>query len=512
LAWEALLLYARFRVDRGDQMIKRIAGLVVIAVLCAGAYTGYRFVTFEAPGRIVAEPDQTPFDGDEIARLLSEAIRFPTISRYDRNVDHAVFDGFNGWFDDNFPRLAALETQWFTHGRVLSWTGSRPELDPILLMGHFDVVPVVAGTESDWTHPPFSGAIADGYVWGRGAIDMKGPTIGLAYALEQLIAAGFKPERTILIALHPDEEVSGETGAVEMAAWLKERGIAPILAVDEGGIISDGLVPGVETDVALIGVGEKGYISLEITAHAPGGHSSTPNAETAVTRLASAITRLKARPFAGGIDGPVRTMYETLAPELSGFQRYLVTNLWLYEPVLAAYLSAGATTNASLRTTIAPTMLEGSPKENVLPATAKATVNLRIHPRDSVESVIAHVERAVKADDITVGLAPGNPSEPAAFSDTQGGVWQAVSQTVASVFPDALVTPSLVLGGTDSRHYKDVAQNIYRFSPLRLDPDMRLGIHGTNERIRIEDLAGMARFYTHLVKRTHGANAFDADK
>ncbi len=490
-------------------MIKRLVGLVLAAVLAVGAYTVYRFVNFEAPGRIAAEADTTGFDRDEIARLLSEAIGFPTISRYDRQIDQAVFDGFNGWFDVSFPRLTGLETHWFTDGRMLVWTGSKPDLDPILLMGHFDVVPVVAGTEGDWVHPPFSGAIADGHVWGRGAVDMKGPTIGLAYALEQMIKAGFQPERTILIALHPDEEVSGETGAVEMAAWLKARGISPILAVDEGGIVSDGLIPGVDTEVALIGVGEKGYLSLEITASAKGGHSSMPDSETAVTRLASAITQLKMSPFAGGIEGPVRTMYETIAPQLPAFQRYLVANLWLFEPVMAAALTSNATANASLRTTIAPTMLEGSPKENVLPASAVATVNLRIHPRDTVEGVIAHVERAVKAPDIAVGLAPGNPSEPAPFSDTQGGVWQAVSQTVASVFPDALVTPSLVLGGTDSRHYKGVAQNIYRFSPLRLDPDMRLGIHGTNERIRLEDLEGVVRFYTHLVGRVHSANAFD---
>ena len=490
-------------------MIKRFVLLVLVTLVGLGLYTGWRMMSFEAPGQISAAPDDTPFDTGEIAALLSEAIRFPTISRADGQIDHAVFDAFNGWFDDTFPLLAGLETKWFDHGRLLFLHGTDPDLDPVLLMGHFDVVPVVPGTESEWRHPPFAGEIAEGFVWGRGALDMKGPTVGLAYALERLMEQGFVPQRTLIIALHPDEEVGGPNGAVAMGQWLKGQGIAPILAVDEGGVVSRGLVPGVDRDVAMIGVGEKGYLSLEIVARGEGGHSSMPPPDTAVTRLSDAVTRLKLTPFAGGVDGPVRTMYETIAPELPAYQRYLIANLWLYEPVMAAAMSGVPAANASLRTTIAPTMLEGSPKENVLPITAVATVNFRIHPRDSVESVMAHVSRAVAADDITVRLAPGHPSEPAPYSDTDGAVWRAVSHTVASIFPEALVTPSLVLGATDSRHYKGVAQNIYRFSPFVLTAQMRPGIHGTNERIRVDDLDELVRFYTHLIGQVQGAGAFD---
>lgn len=481
-----------------------------IALVALAAVVLWRATALE-PAHYAADPwDGQSFSEEILAQELSAAIRFRTISRQDGVTDDDAFASFYRWMGRTYTHITPYEAEQFEWSRLYHIPGTNPALQPLLIMGHIDVVPVVPGTEKDWIKPPYAGEIEEGYLWGRGALDMKGPTVTMLHALNTKLATGFKPERPIYLAIHHDEEIGGQNGAIAIATWLKENNIRPKLAFDEGGLIASGLVPGVERAVGMIGVGEKGYLTLEIIAPGAGGHSSTPPRKTAVGKLARAIARLEDNPFPGGLEGPVATMYQTLGAEMSFGQRLMFANLWLFRPVIEAVMAEQEAADASLRTTIAPTMLEGSPKENVLAIKAKALVNFRIHPRDNVEGVIARVKEVIDDPDIEIRIPEdGWPSEPSPFSDTQGPVWRQLTTTIAEVWPGLMISPSLTLGATDSRHYREVSDNVYRFAPFTVTPDLRGGVHGTNERIALSDLVPMAQFYWRLVENTHSADAFE---
>ncbi len=497
-----------------NKMLKRLVLGIFATIIIVAVVTIWRAANFEAP-RITADPwpsaDQAPdIDEDKLVADLAKAITFKTISNQSNEIDELEFTSFLKWYDQAFPHVSALPLKTFNkYGRVYKWEGTQPDLKPILVMGHYDVVPVVPGTEDQWQEPPYAGHISDGYIWGRGAMDMKGPTITLSNVIDRMIATGYQPERTVYLALHQDEEVGGTLGAVAMAKWMADEGINPILAVDEGGAIAAGIIPGVAQDVAMIGTGEKGYYSLQLTAPGKGGHSSMPPKKTAVGKLSAALVRLENSEFDGGLAGPVRDMYLALGDSVPSYQKYLFANLWLYQPVIEMVMGAEPSANATLRTTIAPTMLEASPKENVLAIEAKAIVNFRIHPHDSKQVVRDHVRKVIRDPEIKIDDTQTFGDEPSPFSDTSGPVWQLVSTTVASIYPEAIVVPSLTVGATDSRHYKAVSDNIYRLSPMRVTEELRGGIHGTNERIAVADLKPMAYLYWRLLDRATKADAFD---
>lgn len=494
-------------------MLKRLVQVALAAIVVVAVVTIWRASTFEAP-RITAEPwpspEQAPaIDEAKLIADLAKSITFKTISNQSNEIDEGEFTRFLAWYDATFPHVSTLPVEIFnTYGRVYKWEGTRPDLKPILMMGHYDVVPVVPGTEDIWQEPPYAGHIRDGFIWGRGAMDMKGPTIVLSNVIDRMIATGYQPERTVYLALHQDEEVGGKLGAVAMAAWMAEQGINPILSVDEGGAIAAGIIPGVEQDVAMIGTGEKGYYSLELIAPGKGGHSSMPPKKTAVGKLAAALVKLENSEFDGGLAGPVRDMYLALGDTVPAYQKYMLANLWIAQPLIEMAMEADPSANATLRTTIAPTMLQASPKENVLAIEAKAIVNFRIHPHDSKQVVRDHVRRVINDPEIKIQEAQSFGDEPSPFSDTSGPVWNLVSTSVAAVYPQAIVVPSLTVGATDSRHYKEVSDNIYRLSPMRVTEDLRGGIHGTNERIAVADLKPMAYLYWRLLDRATKADAF----
>lgn len=488
--------------------------LIGVAVVLLAVVTIWRAATFTAPQIVVDQWPQAgqepPLDEDKLVHDVATSIQFKTISTQHGYIDEEQFGGFLAWFDQAMPHLAQLPYQKFgKFGRVYIWEGSNPDLQPIHLMGHYDVVPVVPGTEVKWQEQPYSGHIVDGYIWGRGAMDMKGPTVTLANVIDKMIETGFRPERSIYFSLHQDEEVGGALGAQEMAKWFDVEGINPILSVDEGGAIAAGIIPGVDQDVAMIGTAEKGYYTLQLVAPGSGGHSSMPPRQTAVGKLAAAIVRLETSQFPGGLEGPVEQMYMGLGDVVPGYQKYMLANLWFARPLIEIAMTGNPSANASLRTTIAPTMLHASIKENVLAIEAVATVNFRIHPRDSKESVREFVRAAIQDDDIIIREGDTFGDEPSPYSDTHGPVWKLVSETTASIYPDAIVVPSLTVGATDSRHYKGVTDNIYRLSPMRVTEELRGGIHGTNERIAVSDILPMAQLYWRLLEQSSKADAFD---
>jgi carboxypeptidase PM20D1 len=378
------------------------------------------------------------------------------------------------------------------------WQGSDPSLDPLLLLAHQDVVPVPPETEARWSQPPWDGVIADGFVWGRGAMDDKGNLLAILEAVETLAARGFAPPRTVYLAFGHDEEVGG-TGAKGVAELLTSRGVRAEFVLDEGMAVVEGLVPGLEPPAALIGVAEKGYCSVRLVVEQAGGHSSTPPPHTAVGILATAIHRLERAPMPARLDGVTRSLFDYLAPELALGPRVAFANLWAFEWAVKRALASNPGTNAALRTTTAPTMIQGSPKDNVLPNRAEAVVNFRILPGDDVDAVVAHVNAAVSDDQVQVETL-GPCTNPSPVSDPESGSFALMQRTIGEVFPGVLVAPALVLGGTDARYYTGVSDDVYRFSPYRFDMSDLSRAHGIDERISVEHHADAIRFYARLIE------------
>ncbi|HET9445935.1 MAG TPA: M20/M25/M40 family metallo-hydrolase, partial [Steroidobacteraceae bacterium] len=322
---------------------------------------------------------------------LSTALRFETIS-YDDRTDALAFARFRDWLVETYPRFhaSAQRTVVADGTLVYEWTGRDLSLRPIVLMAHQDVVPVAEPQR--WTHPAFSGAIADGYIWGRGALDDKSSLIAIMEAAESLVAAGHAPERSIIFVFGHDEE-SGGSGARAAAQSLAGRGIRAEFVLDEGGLsISD--APLTNKPLTLVGIAEKGYLSLQLEVKVAGGHSNAPGERTAVDVLAKALVAIRNNSFEPRYAGVTQAMLDAIAPHTPPVTRAAIANSWLFAPLLLRELSATPQGAALLHTTIAPTMLQGSPKQNVLPSVATATINLRILPGDRIADVIAHVREA----------------------------------------------------------------------------------------------------------------------
>ncbi len=489
----------------------------IVAVLAAGLLllAGVLVArTLRATSRQVAvEPAvAVTVDAAAAAEGLAGALRFRTVSYQDpAQFDGAQFRGLHAYLEQRFPRVHRALTREVVsdYSLLYTWEG-RGSAAPALLLGHLDVVPIETGTEDQWHEPPFGGVIADGYIWGRGAIDDKGSVVAILEAIEVLLGTGFEPPRTVILAFGHDEEVSGRHGAMVMARRLAERDIAPALVLDEGGSILEGLVPGVVAPVASIGLAEKGYVSVELTAQGSGGHSSMPPRRTAIGVLSQAVERLQTHPVPSNLDAAMSQSFAHLGPELPFPMRLVFANLWLFGPVVAHQMSAAPATDAIIRTTTAPTMFQAGVKENQLPQAARAVVNFRILPGETVETVLQHVRDTVSDPEVTVRTL-GEGNDPSPVSPSDGAAFNLLARTVRATFSGTLVTPFLVLGGTDARHYTGLTPNVYRFVPMRTRPDDLARFHGTNERLGVEDYAGMIRFYVGLLRGLDDLSAVSAE-
>jgi len=440
-----------------------------------------------------------PDHAETLARLLT----FETVTHDDETrIDWDAFSAMQAFLAERFPlAFSRLTVERINeHGLLMEWQGSEPGLEPVVLMAHQDVVPIAPGTGSDWPHPPFGGVIADGYVWGRGAMDDKASLAAILEATEALLASGHAPRRSIFLAFGHDEEIGGRAGAAAMAAELARRGARPVLVLDEGGIVSKGLVPGVDSAVALIGVAEKGYLTLSLETRGAGGHSSMPPRATALGAISRAISRLEAEPFPPDTRFAVE-MFRYLGSELSFAKRLVFANTWITAPLLEGVLSGEPSTDAVIRTTTAPTVLEGGNKENVLPAHARALVNFRLLPGDSVETVIARVTAVI--DDPLVDVTVwGDAIEPSPVSPSEGPSWRLIADAARAASGDdaMLPAPFLVVGGTDARHFAGLSDHVYRFLLLPMGDGDLERFHGTAERIAITDHAAMIDFYVRVIK------------
>jgi carboxypeptidase PM20D1 len=489
-------------------MKRWLARLLVLAAVLLAFLIGNALRVRPAPrGGPPRDPDPA-IDRNAAAAHLAESIRFRTISHQDAAQDDVVqLDGLQAFLVRTYPKTHAALTHEDvgTRGRLYTWTGSDASLKPILLMAHGDVVPIAPGTESAWTHPPFEGRIADGFVWGRGAMDDKGSLVAILEAVEMLVARGFRPARTVHLSFGFDEEVGGREGAVAVARALAQRGVRLAWVLDEGGVVTERVMPGVARALAGIAVTEKGYVSVELVAAAEGGHSAMPRTPTAIGRLAAAVDRIERHPFPPRLVEPWRTALQRVGPEMSLGPRVALGNLWLFAPLVARRLTAQPSTDAWVRTTTAPTILEAGVKENVLPQTARAVVNFRMLPGDTRAGVLAHVRALVNDDRVTATILEHSVSEAAPVSRTDGDGFRVIAAAATRAFPDALVIPTMVMGATDSRHFTAIADDIYRFIPRRMTPEDMPRLHGTNERLEIVGLAREIETYREIVEA--GASA-----
>ena len=487
--------------------MKRIltAAVLLLLLLVAVVLLRARALTSLQPPPV--EPVTIQVDAGAIAARFAGALRYPTISNQDRaEIDRDAFLGLHEYLRQSFPRVhATLERETVNDLSLLyTWRGSEPDLPPVLLMGHLDVVPVIPGTEAEWRHPPFAGEIADGQVWGRGALDDKSTVVSLLEAVEALLADGFRPRHTIYLAFGHDEEVGGPQGAARIAETLAARGVQPYaLVLDEGGAIVDGMVPGVAGPVAIIGIAEKGFLSLELRVDGEGGHSSTPPEHTAIGILARAITRLEEHPFPARLDGAVEAMFRYLAPEMGLGGRIAFANLWLFRPFIVNRLLSDRTSASMVRTTTAVTMVRGGVKDNVLPITATAVVNHRILPGETRATVIERV-RAIVDDERVQIRDVSSSQDPSPVSDPDSEPFRLLGRTIRQVVddPELAVAPYLVMGGTDAKWYAGRSPFVFRFLPVRIGAEGLRLAHGTNERISVENLVLAVRTFIQLIRNT----------
>ena len=483
------------------RFLLRLLGLGILLLLLLLVVNTLRLPSHQLTG--VAPAPAVPLADSALARLAG-AVRIPTVSTTDfAQTDTAQFGRFGRYLRQAFPKVhAQLKLEKFNdYGLLFSWAGTNPALKPVLLLGHYDVVPVLPGTESKWAHPPFAGTLADGYLYGRGTLDDKASVLAQLEAVEYLLGTGFRPARTVLLAFGHDEETLGRRGAGAMAAELSRRGIRPEFVLDEGGTVKTDGVPGVERPVALVGISEKGYLTLELTATGKGGHSSMPPAQTSIGELAAAVVKLEQNPFPARLEGGDDHLLDYLASEVPLGKRLAFANRWLFAPFIIKTMSGTASGNATLRTTTEPTILRAGAKENVLAIDAMATINFRLLLGDSVAGVVREVRRIIADDKISIKVLP-NTSAPSPVSDPAAASFQQLHRTIRSVFPAAIVAPYVVVGATDARQYAALSPNVYRFLPAQMDQKAIESMHGSNERMPVANYPKMVQFYATLIRNS----------
>ena len=483
--------------------MKKIALTLLAALLILVICIGVNTLRFTSKQLNVAAIEGIQVDTARAAQTLSAAVQLATISY--QNPEDAVDQPFielAQLISDRFPAVTQNLQKTVINKKSLlyKWQGKNPQLKPITFLAHLDVVPAEQGTLEQWTYPPFSGAIAEGFIWGRGTLDDKSAVLGTLEAVEYLIATGFVPDRTVYLAFGHDEEIGGNQGAAKIAEYMAQQGVISLFTLDEGMVVLNKQLSPAGIDTAVIGIAEKGYATLKLTADAEGGHSSMPASSTAIGILAQAIAALEQNQLPSKFADTVEQTFSFLGPEMGLLDRIMFANQWLFGNTIISALERKTSTAAMIRTTTAITMLEGGFKENAVPSQAGATVNFRILPGESSAEVLEHANRVIANPAVTASFSGDSlRTEPSAISATDSPAFSTIGKTAQQLFDGAIFAPGLVLGGTDSVHYQNVAENNYRFAPYLLGPQDLSRIHGINERISIDDYGQMIKFYAQLI-------------
>ncbi len=482
--------------------MKKVFQVLLGAIVVLLTIIIIKTITFKSL-QIKSEPETLPSFGNLSVSNLSKAITFPTISNaINLPIDTIAFKGYLNFLSEVYPLIhSKLKKETFSSFSLLyTWEGKNTILKPVIITAHMDVVPAV-GIDS-WTKPPFSGENDGTFIWGRGTLDDKAEMISILEAVERLLTENFQPERTIYFAFGHDEEISGLKGAAVIASVLKERGVEAEYVIDEGSSLIVGLVPMISDPVALIGTSEKGYLSVSIAVDMEGGHSAYPEKETAVTVLIKALNNVINNQMDARISEPVNDFIRYIAPEMPFYAKAIFANRWLFNSVILNIYQRSKTSNALVRTTMAPTILNAGIKDNVIPTRAEAVVNFRILPGETSADVMGHLNTVIADDRIKVSKLEGF-SEPSSVSPVNVYGFKTILKTIRQVYPEALVAPTLMIVGSDSRKYKEVSKNIYNFAPIVVTSEDLARMHGINERIKIEDFTRGISFYYLLIKNSN---------
>jgi carboxypeptidase PM20D1 len=472
-----------------------ILAILVITIL----YVVVRTILFERSRGSVEEIEGVPVDDQQVAEHLAAAVHCKTVPLDETGTpDPEAFRQLHQMLAETYPLVHQKLRREVVNGYslVYIWQGSRSDLEPVMLMAHQDVV---SADPTEWTHPPFEGVIADGFIWGRGTLDIKNQLIGIMDAAEILLQRGYRPERTILFGLGHDEETGGVNGCKIIGQMLKERGIHLAGIVDEGGGIMAGLAAGVRGEIALVGVSEKGYLTVEFTVHGQPGHSSTPPPQTSIGILSRALARLEAHPMPTHLR-KLRPLYHGIGKAAPLYIQIPFANVWLFGPILKRWLVPKPEMNASMRTTTALTIINGGVEDNTIPAEAKAIVNFRLLPGDTIAEVLWHVRKVIKDERVKFRPVEGKYNEALPVSPTNVPAYQSLSQVIRQVFANPPVAPFVMLGGTDCQHFVPVCDHIYRFTSVVMDESFMGLEHGIDERIPVEAMGKMVKFYAQLMQ------------
>lgn len=498
-----------------------VLAIIIVAVLVIKTLT----YPFASTKDLAEKPAEFPVN-DKAVKRLSEAIQIPTISTVEYSeTNFEPFVQFQKFLQEAYPLVYEnLETTTVNeHGLVFHWKGKNSNKKPLLFLSHYDVVPVnnydfanppaytpvfkptekakpLTDYQTSWTYPPFSGAVDHGRIYGRGTLDMKGMLISILEAADQLLAEGYQPEQDIYFAFGHDEEVSGRQGALKIADYFKQKNITFDAVYDEGGYVvsPQSVIKSIDKAIALVGVAEKGFLTLQITVKGTGGHSSMPPKKGSLVLAAEIIDELNNHQMEPMVTEPIEFFLKNVGGAMDFKSQLAIANQWALKGTLINSLEKDAASNALIRTTTALTMAHSSDAPNVLSATTEITVNFRILQGNSVDDVLNHVKQICEGYDVDYKVISSR--EPSKISDINGEPFRKVQKTIAEVYPNAIISSYLTIGGTDAYKYEIVSDNVFRFMPVEINQyDQRL-IHNDNESITIDNYMRMIHYFKLLMK------------
>ena len=432
---------------------------------------------------------------DKIVENLGKLIKIPTISYEDKDkIDFSVFDKYINTVKRMFPLV--FEKCEFTktneHAIKLKLKGDS-SLNPTVLMAHYDVVPVTEGWEND----PFLGKVVDGYLYGRGALDTKCTMACALTALEKALMNGYTPKNDLYLCFGSNEEVFGDS-QVKIVEQFKKEGIKPALVFDEGGGIINNAFPGVKEDTAFLGVVEKGMVNVRLSIDSNGGHSSTPRKNGPIIRMNKALLAIEKHPMKPKLINTTKELLNIMGRHTSFGLKIVFANMWLFKGLVKKlFTKLSADTRALLQTTFAFTTINGGNQTNIIPNHVEANVNVRIAPFNTVDEVVNHIKKVVKDKDIKIETFNISKTYDECSFKNEG--YRLIKETTIETYPNTIVSPFIMLGGTDARHYNEISSCVIRFSPIKVTNEDRKGIHGLNEKIKVETLIKCEEFYERLL-------------
>ncbi len=485
-------------------MIFKIILGVILFLIVLTAIRAYFFKPKKS--ELVRPPlEEEKVDTEKAIEHLSKALTYKTIAKVNPDeIDWSEFDAFHKFLEESYPNIHKTMTkEVVSRGSLLfRWEGKNPDLKPIALLSHQDVVPVTPGTEDDWTHPAFSGYNDGEFIWGRGALDMKNHLICVMEAVETLIAEGFQPERDVYLCFAHDEEITENdlSGAVDMKNILKERGVHLESVLDEGGAFLEVKFKNIiDQYIAGIGVAEKGISDYKITVHAEGGHASQAPDHSALGTLSDVIHDLEKHQFKAKLLPFMTDLFTSVGKRVSYPARLITCNLKFLKPIILCICKKIPQAACLTRTTTAVTMCQGSPVSNVLPQSASITVNFRQFPGTSIKDVEKHIRKVSRHKDIDVEFLSGK--EVSSFASTDSRSYLAIKEICERTDPTKnIVVPYLVMGSTDAYYYGEICDNVLRFSPFRVSVDLLVRTHGTNECVPVNTIEEAVGFFKRYVR------------